>query len=221
MAGLSCISLNVRGVGSCNRSKLVASVLSRFDVAFVQESYVNCMGKASAFERKLGGSGYCSFECARSAGVRILMRKNAGLRVLDVLRDTDGRVVSVLVEWSGVRYTFMSVYAPVDRPMRKQFFRDLYAYVFPGSWLVVGGDFNCVLRDCDSSCVTAVNKGGAAELGNFFRDFNIRDIWVRFHRGVPYITWTGKAVGSLLDRLYISEGSGAFLSAVSHAPMGL
>ena len=61
MAGLSFVSVNVRGIGSSNRRDLVASVLSRFDVAFVQESYVDCERKASGFEREWGGFGYWSF----------------------------------------------------------------------------------------------------------------------------------------------------------------
>lgn len=221
MVGLSCISVNVRGVGSTRRCGIVASVLSRFDVVFLQESYVDSVNKGVCFEREWGGKGFWCFGGERNAGVGIVLKDGLGVQVLGELRDTDGRVMSVLVEWGGVRYTFMCVYAPVDLRSRKQFFRNLYDYVFPGSLLVVGGDFNCVLRDCDSSCVSGANKGGAAELQNFITDLDLIDAWVLFHGRVPYFSWVGRGVGSRLDRVYLSRPVGGSLSSVFYEPLGI
>jgi len=95
----------------------------------------------------------------RSAGVGILLSDRGSLNVLDVRRDTEGRVLSLLVKWVNVRYAFVCVYAPVDVSDRKV----LSNFVFPNSYCVIGGNFNCVLNDRDSTARSGANKAGGEE----------------------------------------------------------
>ena len=144
-----------------------------FDVCFVQETFVNNVRKANNFRDTWEGECFWSFGTEHRAGVGLLFHKNLDFSVLDICRNTDGRVLSVLFKWRGV-------YAPVDVACRKQFFRNLYQYVHANSYVVLGGDFNCVLSDCDSSSTSGSNKGGARELTDVLEDFDLVDLWVHY-----------------------------------------
>lgn len=219
---LNCISVNVRGIGSSRKCGIVSLALSMWDVLFIQESYVDRVGKAESFQNEWGGIGFWSFGGMRSAGVGILFKKNKGIRVMDELRDTDGRVMSVLVQWGGVGYTFMCVYAPTEMSDRKSFFGKLHQYVFPNTLLIVAGDFNCVSRNVDTSCVSGANRVGSKELGYFLSDFNLLDGWVYLHGGGTHFTWVGQGgVGSRLDRVYFSRGLVGKFSSVYVVPLGV
>ena len=221
MADLSFVSVNVCGMSSAYRCKLVVRALSKWDVVFVQESYVCNMSKAMHVQRAWPGQCFWSFGGVRNARVGILIKDRCGLRVSDVRRDTDGRVVSVLVESNGARVSFVCAYAPDDLRERKLFFRDLYQYVFPASRIVLAGDFNCVLRDVDTSCKSGANRVGGAELKEFLGDWDLTDLWVVFHGRATIFTWVGRGVGSRLDRIYVSKDLVSSVSSVFVEPMGL
>lgn len=218
---LKCISINVRGIGSPRKCGIVASALSRWDVLFVQESHVDCMVKAERFQNEWGGFGFWSFGGARRAGVGIVFKKRKNIRVIDELRDTEGRVMSVLVEWGGARYTFLCVYAPVDLRERKVFFGKLYQYVFPNTLLIMAGDFNCVSRNVDSSCVSGANREGSKELGYLLSDLDLVDGWIHLYGGASHFTWFGQGVGSRLDRVYFSRGLMGKFSSLFVEPLGV
>jgi len=87
MTCLDIISVNVRGVATPVKRDLVVSVVSRWSVVFVQESYVCNQRKAESFEKAWGAKCYWSFGGVRSAGVGILVREGLDLEVLDVARE--------------------------------------------------------------------------------------------------------------------------------------
>ena len=157
----------------------------------------------------------------RSTEFGILLNDRCGLKARDVRRDTEGRVVSVLVELNGTRVSLVCVYALDGVRVRKEFFCGLYQYVFPASRVVLAGDFNCVLRDVDTSCVSGANKVGAVELREFLQDWDLVDLWVKFHGRASVFTWVGRGVGSRLDRIYVSRALMSSVSSVYVEPLGL
>lgn len=70
----------------------------------------------------MGRGGFLELWSGEECSGGDISKKKKKIRVLDELRDTEGRVMSVLIHWGKIRYTFMCVYAPVDRRERKFFF---------------------------------------------------------------------------------------------------
>ena len=221
MASFNVLSCNVRGVASTARRDVVVPVLSQYNVVFVQESYICNQRKAECFGREWKGKCYWSFGGVRAAGVGILLSDRVDFKVLDVRRDTDGRVLCLLVKWGIVRYSLLCVYAPVNVSDRKQFFRDLYQYVYPNSLVVLGGDFNCVLYDRDTSAVSGANRAGSEELKEFLSDRSLIDAGMTLNGNGLAFTWFGQGVGSRLDRFYVSKEMLNVVPSCVAMPLGL
>jgi len=163
---------------------------------------------------------FWSFGSEKSAGVAIAIKTNDKISTKEVRKDGEGRVVSLLVEVSGVRFTLLCVYAPVDPCDRKVYLKKLPSYVYPGSHIILGGDFNCVLNDKDTSCVSGKNRIGQVELSAFLKDNGLVDIWEAFYRTVPTFTFVGPSGGSRLDRFYLTKDLVRCLSSVVQRPSG-
>ena len=58
-------------------------------------------------------------------------------------RDTDGRVLSLLINIVDIYINLVNVYAPRRPAERRVFLQSLHTYFFPNSRFIVGGDFNC------------------------------------------------------------------------------
>lgn len=121
------------------RARKVVSCLSSFDVVFLQETFVCSEEKGKNFEGLWNGEVLWSFGSGKSAGVGIAFKRDENMSVVDVRRDGEGRVLSVLMNICGVRCSLLCVYAPVDLRKRKALFCDLNNYVFPGSNVILGG----------------------------------------------------------------------------------
>ena len=204
MSHLDLLSVNVRGMSSAVRRDVIVPVLSKWNVVFVQESFVCNQRKAEKFAKAWGGKCFWSFGEVRSAGVGILLSDRVNIDVLDIRRDTEGRVLSLLIKWCNVRYSLICVYAPVAVRERKQFFPNLDKYVFPNSFVILGGDFNCVSRACDTTARSGANRAGSEELKTFVSDYSLCDVWSSKHSDSVF-TWFGQGVGSRLDRFYVSK----------------
>ena len=214
------ITLNVRGIVSKTRVDRVGPVLTKADVAFLQETFVSTKEKGENFRDFWHGEVFWSFGTKKSAGVAIAVKSSANFVIKEVRRDGEGRVISLLAVAAGVRYSLICVYAPVDPRMRKVLLSDLARFVYPGSYVIIGGDFNCVLKDSDTSCTSGANRTGQKELSGFLRDNDLQDVWSVFHREVPAFTWVGPYGVSRLDRFYLASSLCDALCSVYQRPSG-
>jgi exonuclease III len=106
------------------------------------------------------------------------MGAHSNFEVLQFKHDTEGRVMSLLVGNGKQRINLISVYAPTGITERKQFIRDLNQYFYPGTPIVIGGDFNCIENDNDQfGHATAACRAGGEELKNLKATFDLVDIW--------------------------------------------
>ena len=58
-------------------------------------------------------------------------------------RDSDGRVLSLLICFVDINVNLVNLYVPTIPAERRAFLRLAHAYFFPNSRLVLAGDFNC------------------------------------------------------------------------------
>lgn len=119
-----------------------------------------------------------------------------------VEKSLDGRLVAVRVQDT----TLCCVYAPSGtalRAQRERFFNDTIAYYLRHrtEHMILAGDFNCVLRQCDS---TGTNM--SPSLQATVQQLQLHDAWLKLRSrdaGRTYITANS---ASRLDRIYVSGG---------------
>ena len=100
------------------------------------------------------------------------------------MRDSSGRVVSVLACLGDQRYNFVNIYAPTNPTERHNFFDSLPNYFFPNSIRIVAGDFNCIENERDKF-------GGNVTLSTVLQDLrdisHLVDIWRKTHGRQVYL----------------------------------
>ena len=109
----------------------------------------------------------------------ILIRDNFDGKVSSWLKDSSGRIVSVLIEFSHLHINLVNIYAPTNLTEHKAFFSDLHHFFIPVDGLILGGDFNCYESDLDKF---GGNVCTASYLSDFRSSFNLVDIWRKQHR---------------------------------------
>ena len=140
----------------------------------------------------------------KQGGVGILISSNFDGNVLSWVKDSSGRVVSVLIEFAGFRVNLVNIYAPTNLTERKAFFADLHHFFIPADGLILGGDFNCYESDLDKF-------GGNVSLASYFSEFhsafNLVDIWHKQHRRQREMSWfnSNLIIGSRLDKYLLSS----------------
>lgn len=64
-------------------------------------------------------------------------------QVVSWKRDSDGRVISVLVNHNDVNLNIVLVYAPSQLAQRNSFLQSLHKFFFSNAGLIICGDFHC------------------------------------------------------------------------------
>lgn len=119
-----------------------------------------------------------------------------------VEKSLDSRLIALRVN----NTTLVNVYTPsgsIARAERERFFNYTIAYYLRhcADYVVLGGDFNCVLRQCDA---TGCNTSPALQAT--IRQLQMCDVWVQLRGrelGPTYITHNS---ASRLDRFYVNSG---------------
>ena len=146
-------------------------------------------------------------------GTAVLARRE--LNMTPVVLLPSGRGVSVQVADLRV----VNLYAPAGSRFRAERARFYSEDVTPllaaaGTSLLVGGDFNCVLRRCDSTGVPNECPQLSAVVGGL----GLRDVWTEL-RAEPGHTYFSASMSSRLDRLYVARSLVSQLSSVCTVPV--
>ena len=136
------------------------------------------------------GTSLWSLALGKQGGVAVLINANSDINVLSWLKDTCGRVLSLLLKIGTVRVNVINIYAPAALTERKIFFE---------------GDYNCYDSELDKF-------GGNASLAKYLAYFKtslrLVDIWRKSHPRSREMSWFNAdySIGSRLDRFCISPG---------------
>lgn len=165
------------------------------------------------------GDSYWSPALGRQGGVLVLISKNFDGQVISWQKDSDGRVLSLLVRYGNVNFNLVNIYAPTVITDRKYFFQSLHKYFFPHAKVIIGGDFNSYdnLRDKFGG-----NFNPCKELSDLKSCFNFVDAWRSKHPRVTHCTWFNAnfSIGSRLDTFLISRDLLSKVSSCEIAPCG-
>ena len=69
--------------------------------------------------------------------------------IIRFLHDTDGRILSLLIDSNSFKFNIICLYAPNTVSDRKSFFNRLHTFFLSPGDLILGGDFNCIDSDLD------------------------------------------------------------------------
>lgn len=145
-------------------------------------------------------------------GTAIALKEH--IRFTHVEKSLDGRLVALRIQDT----TLCNVYAPsgtVARAERERFFNGTIAYYLRHNTqhVILAGDFNCVLRQRDS---TSANTSPALQAT--VQQLQLQDVWLKLHPNTDAPTYIVHNAASRLDRMYVSTGlCDRLRTAVTHA----
>lgn len=209
MNKLKIISLNTRGLGSSKKLQSIVHELNLLncDVVFLQETHVSCRKQAVCFEKLWNGQCFWSFGIGKSAGVAVLFHSNFPGKIIRFLTDSDGRVLSLLINLTNFQLNIVNIYSPNTVSDRKTFFFRLHEYFISQGDLIIGGDFNCVDNTLDKLNCSIVPSSDKKLFCSLCVDFSLIDIWRKQNPRNVAFTWSNRdhTQASRIDRFFLAK----------------
>lgn len=209
MNRLRIISLNVRGLRTPSKLGKIVSELTflNCDVIFLQETHVSCKTQADKVERLWNGKCFWSFGTSNSASVAVFFSPRFPGEIVRYLFDSNGRILSLLIDFQNYRFNLVNVYAPTAVSERKSFFSCLYDFFISQGTLIIGGDFNCFDNTLDKFNCSIVPSIDKSSLRSLKSDFSLTDIWRKQNPQKILFTWSNSdhSQMSRIDRFLIAN----------------
>lgn len=200
------MSINARGLGNPLNCNLFFDLItkSRCDLCFVQETFVCSEQNIRALSRRWLGSSFWSPAIGKQGGVAILVSPDFSDEIVSWKKDSNGRVLSILIRINDVDINFVNVYAPTNRTDRKSFYASIHEFFIPASALVIGGDFNCYENALDKFGGNISIDKACSSLRS---DFVLVDAWRKLHPHAREFTWFSHdhSIASRLDKFFVSR----------------
>ena len=221
---INAISINVNGIKSDMWSKLRSIHKQRYGITFLQETKLKDADANDdlqyRWQQTSNGEAYTSpAASSQSGGVAILLSAYACsiLRNRSQLQINQDEHRHLIVQATLRNHTIYlhSIYAPVHKAERPQFFTNLTTPTNPGSHLI-GGDFNCVIDTLlDTTGNHELASAGSLELINWLSSINACDVWRTHNDDKKEFISPGGSAG--IDMIF---ASGCFLNFTKsfHAP---
>ena len=209
MDRLKILSLNVRGLGSARKSAKLVNELTflNCDIYLLQETHVSCKKQAEKFEKLWKGECFWSFGTGKSAGVAVIFAPSFPGKIVRFLFDSNGRILSLLIDFHNLFFNVVSIYSPNVPSERKVFFSDLHCYFLSQGILLIGGDFNCIDNVLDKLNCSIVPSADKTSLVTLLADFSLVDIWRKHNPRKISFTWFNhsRTQASRIDRFFIAK----------------
>ena len=129
--------------------------------------------------------------------------------IIRYVHNTDGRILSLLIDFNSFKFNVISLSAPNTVSDRRLFFDCLNTFFLSPGDLILGGDFNCI--DSDLDCLNIKSDFGTDKhcLSALKSDFCLVDIFPKKNLKATSFTWSNKdfSQASRLNRFYISSSS--------------
>jgi exonuclease III len=121
---LHLLSLNVRGLGNCNKKSSLFHWLTKYHdvrnkILFLQETHVTKI-KERKWEKTWEGKIIFANGTSKSRGVAILLPKNLEYKIHEEILDKNGRYIALRIEIEGELYGLINGYAPTSDKLEEQ-----------------------------------------------------------------------------------------------------
>lgn len=196
------LSLNARGFSGLKVDLFFDRIQRHYDFGFIQESLISDENVFESLASRWSGPCFWSPAIGKQGGVLVFVSENFEGKITTWRRDSNGRVLSLLVSHMGINYNLVNIYAPTDASARADFFRSLHGYFLPHSTPIIGGDFNCYDNALDKF---GGNVNLFKELTTFKSCFQLSDAWRQKHPRATQCSWFNSdlSIGSRLDTFVI------------------
>lgn len=141
------MSYNVKGLRNSLKRKKIIYLLHQWkvDIALLQETHSSVEDEKIWCPEWGGGHVFFSHGETNARGVAIFIAKNFSVKIENMIKDNEGRILAILIDIQGVTFTIVNVYSPnQDNPT---FFQRAFemADSFGNDLRLIAGDFNTVL----------------------------------------------------------------------------
>ena len=178
-----------------------------YDFFLLQETHISCKTQADLIEKCFKGQCFWSFGIGKYAGVAIFVSPKFSGKIIRYVHDTDGRILSLLVDFNSFKFNIICLYAPNTVSDRKLFFNRLHTFFLSPGDLILGGDFNWVDSELDRLHIKSDFSADKRCLSALKSDFCLVDIFRKRNPKAISFTWSNKdfSQASRLDRFFISS----------------
>ena len=220
------LSYNVRGINSDTKRLALYKWLEskNCDMYFLQETHCHLRKDEQKWSKEWKGQSVWSKGTARSKGVTILFNPRFKYEYTDVVIDTNGRYIKLILTMHEYKYRCINVYAPNNEFECVKFISTIPNLITEDEnegyiETILGGDLNCVLdnsldrKNCNSS-----QDVGQIDLKALMNAFELEDVWRRRNPDHLSYTWEGRGKKSRIDFWLISKSLDSQAENIAHDP---
>ena len=200
-------SLNINGLNNSIKQKQLINFINfhKIDILLLQEHNIREESKICD-ELKDACIIDINLAISHKGGTAVLINRKSPIQILCSEKSADSRIMSVKIKYYEEVYQIINVYAhsgTAHNSERDNLFNNELIYYLRHNLqrTIMGGDFNCVLSERDTSSQdTQISKS----LLNLIRTLNFKDLWHVKHRDIKY-TYIRQDYGSRIDRFYAKD----------------
>lgn len=193
------LTINSRGFNTPKRDLIFDFARTRsVDFLAIEETFISDENSFKALTSDWSGPAFFSPACGKRAGVSLFISRRFDGQVVSWKRDTEGRVISVLINHNDVNLNIVCVYAPTQPTQRGLFLRSLHKFFFTGASLIICGDFNCYdnVRDKFGG-----NPALSSDFANLKSNLGLIDAWRFKNPRASQFTWFNSDLSRYLSDL--------------------
>ena len=207
-------TLNINGLNDRNKQGQVINFMkyNKIDILLLQEHNIKDINVIS---KELNDFCFISLNPSISlkGGTAVLICKSLPYDIVSEEKSADSRIISLKVKIYDQFIHLVNVYAHSGNNQnvdRENLFNNELLYYLRNSlqYTFIGGDWNCVLSERDSS---SNNTPMSKSLLTTVRTLNLKDVWFLKHRNVEY-TYVRSNAGSRIDRAYVKDLASSVLN---------
>ena len=176
-------TVNALGLNDIQKRNLFFNMLSKSDynIFFLQETHASIQN-VPLWSGEWQGPSYWNCATSQSRGVAILFKPNVNFKMENIIKDVNGRYLSITIQYECQKLQLSNLYAPntLIREENEAFFDFVQAQLRSDLPQIIGGDFNMVEDlDLDRKGGTKKEKHrwGLEALKQMKHDYNLVDIW--------------------------------------------
>ena len=118
------MTINARGLGNPLNINLLFDLIEKSDcdICLIQETLVSSDQNIKIFSRRWLGRSYWNPAIGRQGGVAVLVSPKCTDEIVSWKKDSNGRVLSILIRVDGADLNVVNIYAPTNLTDRKSFY---------------------------------------------------------------------------------------------------
>ena len=169
------------------------------------------------------GKTIMSFGSNRSRGVGILFSSTLNFELESFNYDFEGRVICADITLVNTKLRLINVYTPNIPSERRQFIKNLQAYLITSREIIMGGYWNCIEDLSLDKMAGDEHRGfdGAKELLQLRNDFYLKDMFrIKYPKQCQFSYRKGP-INVRLDRFYMYDSLLPCIKDIKHTPCSI